>query len=274
MWKRVLWSFSVGLVITGCGSSKNMSNLCSNRVTPDPYQGVGYLDNGQALCTATLISPHVVLTAGHCAYGRNPGDVKFTLSPTPNSDSTPLYATASQIIMHPYYNAKDEGNPGVDVAIIQLANAGYEYGVSGFLPLGADTSLQQQSLLTTVGYGINNDGSFAIKRPKQVRFTNLAANPVATGSVSNGLVRVSRGPQGEIGCSGDSGSPLLGPGPDGAFTILGVYSTSESQQSYDENTDCSSGIQTGDYVAIDTFKPWVVQLQNQLESSADQNSCQ
>lgn len=246
--------------------------LCSDKVTNDPYQGVGYIDNGEALCTGTLLSAHVVLTAGHCVYGRNPGDIRFTLSPNPNTEANVSYARASRAYVHPYYNPGEESDPGVDVAVIQLGDAGYEYGVTSFFSLGSEALLQQGSVAYNVGYGIQNDGSSGIKHPKPVQFSSLQSVTAGRTNINGGIIQVRRGQSGEIGCAGDSGSPLLVQA-NGHTSIVGVYSTSESAQNYPEDYDCRSGIQLGDYISVDAFRAWVGQYALSLESTADQASC-
>ena len=41
---------------------------------------VGFLIMPGAYCTATLISPHVVITAGHCVTSSPPQNIRFSLA--------------------------------------------------------------------------------------------------------------------------------------------------------------------------------------------------
>src|SRR5437868_1043254 len=101
---RVLLSGLLILVLGACARTSTLEGSCYSQIAPDPYQGVGYLDNGQELCTATLISARVILTAAHCVQGHRPGDIHFTLSPQPERDPDVQYATGAQIIVHPTFN--------------------------------------------------------------------------------------------------------------------------------------------------------------------------
>jgi V8-like Glu-specific endopeptidase len=269
------WAYVVlSVLVAACGNNQSTMQ-CSNKVTPFAYQGVGYLDNGQALCTATLISTHVLLTAAHCVYQVQAQDVQFTLSPNPTSDPGVTYARGTQIVINPGYNPNDVNNSGLDVALVQLGSAGYEYGVTYFMPLGTDQSIQPGQILTSIGFGIDKNGQVSVETAKLVRFSSMQPDTGALGmTIPNGIVQVTRGPTGDIGCSGDSGSPLIATQGNGALTILGVYSTSQSSGNYDDNADCAVGIQDGEYIGVNAFAPWATGVAQQLEGSANQVSCQ
>jgi len=251
---------TIVLTLIGCGHSNEPERKPPGILSAAEYAGVGFLDTTDAVCTGTLISARIVLTAGHCVIGRKASQLHFTLSPEPLKVTDSAYADAIRVAIHPQYNDKEE-TPGVDVAAIQLSSPTYDYAVTSFLALGSEQGLVAGSPLWNIGYGENWDGSHALKRAKEVSFQDLTELVTLTALLPKGLVQVARGRGGEIGCGGDSGSPLIRESPSGP-AIIGVYSTSEgsANKRAPEKSDCRHGITTGYYIAVDSFKAWVEHL--------------
>jgi hypothetical protein len=149
----------------------------------------------------------------------------------------------------------------MDVALIWLRSTRFGAKVpSSFLPIATQTKPPAGTILLNVGFGQNNDGSEGFRRAKQVKLSHFAELEVPGGiSFPKGLTVVTRGPQGDIGCGGDSGSPLL-VDQHGHPEIIGVYSASESDNArHDpEHMDCKHGITTGEYISASAFGAWVL----------------
>jgi secreted trypsin-like serine protease len=207
------------------------------------------------------------LTAGHCAAGEAVNSLQFTLDSAPVTDTNASYATAVQVRYHPSFNPGSENDPGVDVALIQLGDTNYGPSLNSFLPFGDDFALNASQAALSIGYGDNRDGTTGRERFKPVMFSGLLDLSTPQGSVHDGLVQVVRGSTGEIGCAGDSGSPLTWRTAAGT-QIVGVYSTGEDTPGLTDQQECVSGTSAGDYVAVDIFRSFVETTRQQYEGAA------
>lgn len=216
--------------------------------TPDgeghPHVGLLVFDvNGAPAwrCTGTLLSPTVMLTAGHCTFGATGGRVWFhsDVLGTPGNDYPFAGGTSvefASIATHPYYD--DAAFYLHDVGVVTLSepvNVG-TYGTlpqAGFLDgLATKRGLQEQTF-TPVGYGVQEivpnpneeraelvryqattkligvKGTFGIPEGSAVVFTNNPGQPHSGGT-----------------CFGDSGGPIFwnGDGSIAAVTSFGVNS--------------------------------------------------
>ena len=200
--------------------------------TPDnAHTYVGMATNGGFVCTATLISPRIMVTAAHCF-----------------SDSTSLFGTdgsghprvvvtfdqqgfftqpAPTFWMGTYYSNPawcigcNKGLPGFDTndeAIIVLDTA-QNRGLATLPALGFDDSLRTGTALDISGYGVQHFGKPnpcdpSCKKQPDAFFTRMTATA--------NLLNVGKGTQGEFvlisantsqgkgsQCFGDSGGPLF-----------------------------------------------------------------
>jgi len=87
---------------------------------------------GQAICTSTLIDPEVLLTAGHCIYLKENGQLVFNATTSPNSVqiygggniigwSAMKVANATQVVKHPNWTGDiNSWGENTDLAVIKL----------------------------------------------------------------------------------------------------------------------------------------------------------
>jgi hypothetical protein len=206
-------------------------------------------------CSASLIAPHVVLTAGHCTDGAVAARVWFDKDVTYDNIPFPLYpyggAGSGAVEGTPYTNPKynsDEnpygGGNGLpafsyrDTGIIVLDE---DVDVGGFANLpdaGLVDTLKNKTPVDFVGYGVSvQEMSFPGENPYDrwggPRVRMYAPSAMVSGNFvhSAEYMKLSLNPGGGKGgtCFGDSGGPdLLG----GTNTVLAV-------NSYVTNVNCS-----------------------------------
>jgi len=223
------------------------------RVDPNssssPWSGVGSLtvlhtETGetQGTYTASAIDILHILTAAHVVHGKSPERILFNLNF--GGDFTHRIA-ASEVHVHPdYAGFRADQRTGFvhdDLAIVRLSSP---------LPFGVTLyriypqPLPPRTVITLVGYGASGDGINGITTPGQPSVKRVGRNVLDRVMRDNGGRSVFEiylfdfdGPDvtsNRIGgltlgndveatlAGGDSGSPALVPGPQGAWWIAGV----------------------------------------------------
>ncbi|NMB76176.1 MAG: trypsin-like serine protease [Myxococcales bacterium] len=174
---------------------------------------------GQALCTGTLISRRVILTAGHCVYDNRTNPGGFTVA-FGDSITSGNYVTrrVAEVWLHPSYSVGSSYDPPVnDIAMLRLssdapANAPaipYLTSSNGLTTADVGTTLE------FVGYGITSASAQDSAGTRRHVFNDLRWLCTAqSGCTFSGYVTASRNtlcddqnPGGP--CSGDSGGPDL-----------------------------------------------------------------
>ena len=216
-------------------------------------------------CTATLVSPTVVVTAGHCASGVGVGgsadpdntggtDVWLTLGEVPDksmlapsstfSSNADRYAAWSQAFdastswvratayPHPLFDAGNPARHDLGVLVLDHPVDAATYGALPTLGLlDALYAQDKQATYPVVGYGAEDAGpKYAVgggtRRTADLRLVNLNG---ALGYGKGDAAKFSNNASTGGICAGDSGGPVLAPG---TTTLVGVVS-------FTENAPCS-----------------------------------
>jgi Trypsin len=189
----------------------------------DPAVGALSILGLDSYCTASLIAPHTVLTAGHCNFAGMEVDFGTDASsPTQSID-------VAAVKVHPMYTA--EGKP-YDFALMKLASD--PVGLTPIVLNGTPiTTANVGQMVRHVGYGVTDDTTGDGGGTKRtVSYPLNTVDPVLIYS----------GAQGEQTCDGDSGGPgFMVVGDQTAERLVGVVSDGPncdlSQDGWDDRVD-------------------------------------
>ena len=208
----VSWARSTvlgSLVVFVCGFAAPASAIYMG--TDDlsgQYGGVGMIlpIAGHSLCTGTMLSETVFLTAAQCVLGLAPApDVQFSLG-------AGMTARMTEIRMHPGFDTPDGFNLPYDIALVALDKTEVAFW-TGITHWAIGVGLPPTSAaVTAVGFGENQTGVGSGQR----RSGNLAVTQYIGGEAPVGvfipdafLETQPADVLGQIICPGDNGGPLL-----------------------------------------------------------------
>jgi hypothetical protein len=246
----VLATMALAILVAGGVAQAIINGEPDRGPNAHPYVGA-YVAKFQGkllpVCSGTLISPRVFLTAGHCTEFEiekdRPAYVSF--DPTYKPGSSRL--TKGTPYLHPKFCIPDpedkvDCSPEIPTEALYAREYRYDVGVVvleepvrmatyGTLPdAGLVGTLKEGQRLTTVGYGANRF-DLVSKPPLQPVFlgdryrATVRLLGIKNPAVSDQLVKTTgvslRGDKGKTSCYGDSGGPLF---VGDQRTIVGVTS--------------------------------------------------
>jgi MYXO-CTERM domain-containing protein len=194
------------------------------------HEAVVAIHTGGALCTGTAVTPHLVLTAGHCLDGvTDPSrvDIMFGTDATNPADET----SATSIGVHPDF-CPDEDCPEYEIFDYGYAMLAGTVSVDGGFPLPITDQDEWDQLMlpgqtvTLVGFGeadVDDEGnpyeegaeeSLGIKRKVDVGIVSFTESGF----------EFFAGGDGKDSCIGDSGGPALVTLEDDTIRLAGILS--------------------------------------------------
>jgi hypothetical protein len=241
-----------------------------------PYVGLLVFDSAPGTpgwrCTGALISPNVVLTAGHCTDGAVAARFWPYEDVTYDHFPFPLYpyggpgsgAIEGLAYTNPMYRSPDNpygGGNGLpafsyrDVGVVVLSESIVMTDYAQLPVAGLVDTLKNKTAVDFVGYGVQEQVMIYPGQPPQGRWTGLRVRMYAPSELISGAfvhsaeyMRLALNPGGGSGgtCFGDSGGPdLLG----GTRTVLAV-------NSYVTNVNCS-GVGYSARVDVPEVLAWI-----------------
>ncbi len=193
-------------------------------------------------CTATLVSPHVVITAAHC-MGNSDAPPDFRMGNVVNAPTQLL--SVDYCRSNPLYDpAFNNGVNGQDITYCVLETPVYDVP---FTPIiyGCETEIISTGRdAWIVGIGNNDfdgedDVGFGIKRYRQTRVAGFPGESLSDGVYVGAVL--------DAACGGDSGGPAYIQYPDGTWHVFGVVSGGPPP--------CGGGADL--YAVMSEWVPWI-----------------
>lgn len=220
-------------------------------ITYGQYDGGGHPNVGAMLrkspttgfyrivCSGSLISPTVYLTASHCTsfvQSQPAGfqDAWVTFSPTVTESPTlPAGAVHGTMYTNPLFNQRASDPEDIAVIVLDHPVTGVPYAQlpsAGLLDQMKKAGTLNGTRFTSVGYGVQEP----VTGPGGITNAFLAQRWVASGefnALTNSWLKISQNPaKGDGGtCSGDSGGPqFLGDGANETTTQVSITITGDT----------------------------------------------
>jgi V8-like Glu-specific endopeptidase len=207
--------------------------LTTDRLNAQRRGGRHLLDQGHSFCTATIISPRVLMTAAHCIQDFDPRtNAKTSAFVLPStSDFIAFFGTrvavdgdwlrATEVIPHPDWSPDltlqgDSDKPPHDIGIVIL-----ESEIPGdYQPVSIanhSMPLRENHPVTLVGYGVtrtrrNNNTGVLREVQLPLKTINSKSQILGVGNFMKGA------------CAGDSGGPMYAKDDNGKWYVIGVTS--------------------------------------------------
>lgn len=210
--------FLCGLILTSlsftsCGANKESAQSTETEVS-DIVNGksvtqknenshsivaiVAERNEGQALCTGTIVSPDVILTAAHCVDG-SPQRLHIVFNVTVSKTNAKNIRDADKVMQHPNWNHHMPSGEG-DLALIHFKGDLPE----GYKPVKlADENLKLKmgEKVLMIGYGVTNGDSETGSGKLRQTTSEIIERHSPTEIITDG--------QKSSVCFGDSGGPAF-----------------------------------------------------------------
>lgn len=203
-----------------------------------PYVGMVFQETGPGtgmfiVCSGSLISPALVVTAGHCsrAFERSPGGQPVQVTVASDASDFQGQATGRAHTYPSFCMGCSQAVAGFivgDVGVVVLDSPITLADYASLPTAGVVDTLPLMSTVTNVGYGFRQPPNPPMARQRAIRYSAPAdVLQVGSAPVLTSFIKTSQNlSQGKgATCGGDSGGPVL---PLGGNTLLAVHSFSNS----------------------------------------------
>ena len=205
---------------------------------------VALIEDNYFICTATLLSSKVALTAAHCISGNN-----YSLGFNVNENSSSIVKRkVTKTLKHPDYRRDYKKRHPSDIALV-FFSGGIPKPYKPVSFLGKKEVAQRGSTITIAGYGSSN------------RTGELGAGILRKGTLK---VLESSEPTSEVtldqkssqaACYGDSGGPAFLADTEKTFRQVGVASRVKIRLNSNGKRECGD---TSTYTRIGFFEEWIL----------------
>lgn len=239
----------------------------------------GTVATSQSLCTGTLISPTVVLSAAHCFISPGVKAVAVALNNNIEQTKQEDVIFVEEVKINEAYNPERvdgrnfvDGHPHGDIALLKLKRAVPSDFKPAPMPDASAPALKAGDNLTIAGYGVNVAVQNQIVKDPKTGAEKVI--PVTSGNSGSGVLRVvhdvavskvtSDGKEFAVdeslqrnACHGDSGGPVYKMKSDGKLMLVGVVSRGTNPIG---NCD-----QTGVFTDVSGYLNWVTSTAQALQ---------
>ena len=220
-------------------------------------EAAALFSNSSYACSGVLVAPDLVLTAGHCNFNLT----EVQLDTVDHEREPGEVHTVTETWVH------EDFFQTFDIALLRIAEPATVHPPDLALSCAADALLQDDALVTVVGFGATDPDGLAL---------TTALNEAVLRVVDADCDDPSRGcneavmPAGELiaggdgvdSCSGDSGGPLFALDSDGVPWLVGITSRS----AVPSDTTCGDG---GIYVRLDAIQDWIESVSGEALPAPD-----
>lgn len=209
-----------------------------------------------SICTASILSSSILLTAAHCVDGE-PSDLVVVFNRS--IEENPLVTRqVTAYTVSPVWTARqNEPLNNGDIALVHF-EGGLAPGYKAAKILADASKLADGQAVTLAGYG-NSDGKNGTGAGK-LRWVETTIKKAAY-TKSEILVEQSKG---KGACHGDSGGPAYVKDTKGGYVVIGVTSRGVD----DPNNDCSV---SAAYTSTHYYAAWIVRTAKALNQAAKKN---
>nr|AHY81259.1 trypsin precursor [Lygus lineolaris] len=203
-------------------------------------------------CGGSIITPNHVITAAHCTVNRTATKIVVLLGTHDRSNprSKRGIIEVKRIQQHPDYRKVTHFN---DISIVTVASPININKIFGRVCLPPPGSVVTGHTVTVIGYGRERFEGSMITRPKKLDTTVIPLDKCRKAWATECPIfptQLCIHSDGESGCKGDSGGPVLGwVEKTNEFTLLGLVS-----YGLRECTDEKPSVHT----RVAAFLPWIV----------------
>ncbi len=212
-----------------------------------------------AFCGGSLIGSKWVLTAGHCAYNRQPTAIDVLLGQNDLNGTDGEKIHVAKIYVNPGYRPDSRDGDDGDIALLELAKPSSVAQTVSLPTAAIAAKLSPGTLTTVIGWGATGfsqiNGAFglsALLRQVDVPIIGNTAcqNMYTQFNITSNMICAGY-PQGlKDSCNGDSGGPLMLQSG-GRWYVVGVVSFGEG---------CALAQAPGVYARVSTLQSWITSV--------------